>query len=196
MLTSYADLLFRMHAELPKCPRALQMEHIRNAVRHFCRQTGIWESELTAIDVVADQQEYDLSAAIPEDTEILRMVSVKIDGAERNLNYYDLTSGPMLRWNTNHIPSSASTGGLVITVTLMPLFEDDTLPDNLLTRWSEAITYYARHSLMAMPGEPWSRPDKAAYYLEKYQDDESSAKGETYMGHKTGVLTLNTQEWF
>lgn len=65
---------------------------------------------------------------------------------------------------------------------LAPEIGGETLPDEIVSRWGEAIVSGARAALSAMPNRPWSDPQGAALYAQKYNAAVAFARGEFECG--------------
>jgi len=155
-MTTYDDLYPTIKARVPNIDDPNVEDAVRQAAREFCEQSGVWRKELEDIDVVADQQDYDLSSttpAIPDNTEIRSIVWVKLSGAVQSTRTYELYEGATLRFGSSHIPGYSKTDGMDIKLALMPdRLTEDVLPGWFITRWQTGLIAGARMFLAGDPG--------------------------------------------
>lgn len=67
-----------------------------------------------------------------------------------------------------------------VTYSMLPIL--DMMPEAVIVRHYEAITSQALFQLYSMPGKPWSSPDMAQLYLQKYR----IALGDAMRDNQTG----------
>jgi len=172
-IVKYADLLPRMLRDLigVKYTPFEANAALRDAGREFCNRSECWFEKLTAISVVADQQEYTLATDYP--AHFKRVKSIRLltsqevtDGDEGSLvdpSYYRLNLPVTLKFGTGHIPATAVTDGMVVEVVFVPQMDADELPEWLFSRWGDAIIGKALYDL-------WRGTDlnKAAVFLNQY----------------------------
>jgi len=166
-----------MVARLPDCPVNLLNQALQLGSREFCQDTEAFRQELTAMDLVADQKEYTLSA--PAGYEISRVFEVRLltedevtDGDEgtvqsTNKYEYDIQTGTLTFYSA---PSTeAVTGGLVIEVVLLPLEDGAVLDAEFMRRWGRTIQDWAYWWLFSMDGKPWASETQAAAFFNRYR---------------------------
>lgn len=186
----YSTFAPMVAVKLPKAvPEQIMAYAIREACRRFAIESKIWVEELAAINVVADQQDYDLShvaavvgppavaaSGIPANSEAIRLDSVKVDDAEWSVSYRQLNHGNILHFLDNCAPATASTGGLVVTAVVVPELVDDALPDEYCSRWRTGIVAAAVAFLAGMKKRPYSDMETAAIHEGVFIDEVSSAR--------------------
>lgn len=209
MIDTYAELhplvVPRLRGGVP--PGVLALE-IQQAARRFCKESWTWRSELTAIDVVADQREYSLAyvaavvgppavaaSGIPDKSDIVAIDWVKVDDALWPVSHYELYQGATLRFAEDYAPTEASTDGLEVKVVLAPRLEDDAMPGWLLNQWHAAVANAAIAAISAAPNKPYFDELTAARHEQMYQDDLSRAKWSNETGHVRGDVFVKPNEW-
>ena len=182
-LSDFHDLLL---PELPGCTVAMVNKNLREAAREFCDRTGLWRQSLTAIDTVAAQATYAL--ATPTDSQLVRISEITVNSLllwrlsrrERAdwselCPKYDLDEPPFvlsaglttITLDRDEIPTASVVGGLVVEATLTPTPTAATLPDFLLSKYSEAIRYGTLSRLMKMK-KPWGDRPLAMDYQTRW----------------------------
>lgn len=163
--------------KLPKdVPPVVMAYTIQEACRRFTDESRVWTSELAAIDVVADQEDYNLTDSLPDNSEVVRFDSVKIDGGEWPIAHRRLDAGNILHFDENYAPSEASTDGLVATVVLVPKLVDDALPDALCSRWRDGIIAAAVSALAGTKNRPYTDSQTEDKYESIFQHETSKAR--------------------
>lgn len=155
-IAKYTDLIPRMLRDLTNYVPATTLFALQDAGREFCNRSECWFENLTAINIVADQQSYTLTFNYP--AQIKRIKSVHIltstevtNGDEGTLidpNLYSLVLPQTLKFNANHIPTTAVTGGLVVEVVFTPDMGSNEIAEWVMSRWAEGIIGKAMHTLL------------------------------------------------
>jgi hypothetical protein len=168
---------------------------IRESCRKFCSDTWYWKIDLADINVTADQQDYDLAATLPNDSEIEAIECVKIDDGVINKNYYGLYELATLRFDENYVPTTDSTDGLSITVILKPSLVDDALPTWIVTQWQEAIRFCVLADISAMPNRPYTDLVASADFLQKYEREVSRCKVAGHTRNVKADVSVTIPNW-
>jgi len=194
-------------------------DSIRDACIRFCEQTHLWTSELTAIDVDADTQDYTLS--IPVTSTLIGVpddgVYYKEDGEDddqyakldcisdkittRNESHawkYEEGPRPSEFWVDNidkdlhlrPIPTEASTGGLLVTVILKPILTATTVPAFLYDDYRREIASGALSNLYKMKHMPWYDPQQFALHETIFMNACGDAKITKLTGATNKQLSL------
>ncbi len=196
--------------ELPTCPEPMMDLHLREVAREFCLQTGAWTVPLDAIDLVAAQATYDLDA--PESEAVItRITSVTANSvllwsdtdpkADEDTPKYVRTDPPFTVSNDlleftlieDEVPSAAVADGLVLVGTLLPAPGAATLPDFLLTTYSEAMRVGTLARLMVMGNKPWTDRALATDYRAQWQRLTGFAAYQADVGNTR--KTLRVRKW-
>jgi hypothetical protein len=182
-----STLLPQIQPDLPGCPAGMVLRELRRAANEFCRDTGAWTKELTAIHTVVDQTDY--AVTLTESAYVLRVTGVEIDDEALTSDQYTFDNGTLtLLW----APTEAGLD-IVITAVLVPDLTNDLLPSALLVEWGLAIAHLATANLKAQPTSatkpaPWFDPGGAQVAASRYHDLMIAAKsiamfGRTTVGH-------------
>ena len=186
----YLDFYDFMLLELPGCPKAILLQHLKEAFRQFSGAAENWIEKCEDIDVVADQQDYTIPIT-PTETIVKRIREVKYNGAVVPTNQYDLVNNITFRWRTDYIPTEAVTDGLDIEVAMIPELDSDYTDGTYFARWFDAIKSRAFYTLMMMPRKEWTQPDKAGIYNQEYKTKLTEAIRERYTENKAGNLKIS-----
>jgi len=201
MITTYAGFLPSIQPHVPGVDPNIATDTIRNACRQFCRDSGAYAVDLNAVDLVADQQEYDMSEAaygMPDNTEPIRITWIKINNLVQDINSYRLYQTYVLRWHDDAIPStdittSSELTGLKIRVVLIPdRIEDDVLPTWFLNKWQDAIIHGTLTLMFASKGMPYSDAAQATYHSNLYEEEVSKGKLWQILEGRTGTMVMHT----
>ena len=150
---------------------------IEDAVLQFCQETGIWVTNLTAINTVADEDTYSLTP--PDGAVITAVLSIKdASGYEMGFTVEDDFSAIIL----DATPSSVFS--IVPRVTLIPEVDAGEFPDFIYYRHKEALIAGARYKLFEMPNRTWSNDKEAAKYYAKFRSGITKANQSILMNRK------------
>lgn len=161
------------------CPTKIIRQDIVNACREFCRRTELWNQDLTAISIVADQAEYPLTltgadivsgnrATIVGNADPLSPVSEEaLDADERETEYWRTRTGGQAEitrfyvtsdYNIRlvYIPDFALASGLNVNVHTMPLETATSVPLFLYNEYKEVIANGAKARLKLRLDMPWT----------------------------------------
>lgn len=204
MISTLDSLLPHITPEVSSCPANFISQALRITARNFFAQTEVWQKEFEDVDVVADQQLYNLDPAETSGTEpeVRRIVWVKLSGAEISADYYDLvlsvTAGVEfdLEWDDDHIPESSITDGMDYKLVLVPNWESTYVNPFQLTRWGDAIAAGTKALLLSQSNKPWTNLRRAEYWEDQYLLGTNAAVKERYTGRKTGSTRIALQgDW-
>jgi hypothetical protein len=181
-VVKYADLVSRMARDIPNFDYQDTLEALRDAGREFCNTSEAWYENLTAIDIVADQQSYALSTDYPAHFKRVKSVHIlsstdvtnEAEGQLMDASYYKLVLPATLKFKVNHTPSTAVTGGLVVEVVFAPNMNSTELPAWFMSRWGEGIIGKAMYELLKLHDV-----NKAGLFLNQYNAKLSEAMVET-----------------
>lgn len=164
------SLLPLLRPSIKGCPDEAARRAIRRAARDFCRKTWYCRRSIT-IDLVEDQKYYDL-APESEDEEIIGVKSMQYrdqiltptspeemrtssDGGSPAAYFVD-TSNSIAFYPT---PDADEADVTYARVAIQPTDDTDTLPDDLVIEFEQAIIDGALMWLFRMDGQPWTNYD-------------------------------------
>jgi len=173
-VVKYVDLIPRMARDLRGAPSEKYdvKAALVDAGRRFCMVSQAWFEKLTAIDVVAEQQEYTLStggylAQFVRIKELRLLTTSEVtagdEGSLVDSTRYLLNLPKTLKFRTGCIPGTAVTGGMVITAVLAPQMDAEEIPAWVIDRWGDAIIAHALYSLFL-----GFDANKASVFLNRY----------------------------
>ncbi len=183
-VAAYEDYIPFVMVDLPGCTDTTLKVYLQQAGRQFCIDSGCWLKELTAINLVADQQSYYLDTE--EDAYTQRVMWVKQKTATANefqdlspldTYKYELRSDNTLYFTkTEYTAPESITSGLQVKVLLRPELGSESLPEHIWDRYSEGILSYTRWKLMQQENKPWSNLLMAQRNEIEYKSKVTKAK--------------------
>ena len=188
-MTNYADLLPYLIPELTGCSSNVITQRIKTTVLDFCTRSGAYWADLTAIDIVAEQSAYTLTA--PASTKIDRVAGVVLNDVNLETTKYEVVddaSGWTLTLDDE--PQAASTGGLEVTVVVLPLITATSIPAYLMDRWNMKFCAGVKANLMLMKQKPWTDRELALQYMREYNAGIAEARNLTMKGMKNHSLRV------
>ena len=193
---TYAELLPLIAPHLPAgVPDGLLSIAIQDGCRRFCDDSWYWRKTLVDFDVVADQQDYDLSSYLPENTEIVGIEFVEVDGGAYNPNSFGLYELATLRFVEDKEPTHAYTDGMSVRVVLKPQAVDDALESYVVQQWQEAIRWAVIADLTSMPNKPYTDAGVYSVSEDRYQKQLSKAKQIKITNHVEGDISVSFPSW-
>lgn len=195
-IARFIDLYPLLQVDLPKCPTPLILQTLQQTMREFCTDTGIWREDLTAMDIVADQEDYTLASAWT--AEIYRVVEVRTDGDEdsdpldESEYTYDPTTEKLTLVNP---PTAALTDGLLVKVVIIPELYCEEVEEAFLNRWGEGIVAGTKAKLMAEKNKVWSSPERVPFFQFEYDKVKAKAKIEITKKYKQREVSVQFRRW-
>lgn len=174
------DLISYVAPEVPGCNAITIERAIHDAVRAFCSATWAWEHAATAwIRAGKDTGVIRLPASMG----ICGIVSWKSETTREHPALY----------RDNEIQVRQAPAADVrydLTLAVMPSRKETDFPDWLDARYREAITAYARHLLLMLPGKDWTNPGRAQTLYQIYTDAVNDVKRERNNNRLRGVMRV------
>lgn len=183
MSTSYEAFLPEVMPFFPTLPEIVIVNAIRNAAIEFCDRTDWLVYTPVLQDVIANEDEYDLTLDVPTDTTVARVQAVWVSDLQCQPRSEDeLRRIYSLDWRKQYgrpvyytqytpetlilvpIASSTLSQALAMTLILRPTRDSTTCDDTLYQRWVEVIAAGARMRLHEMPGHAYENPQLAEKY--------------------------------
>lgn len=192
----YSELVNLIRPEVPNAPQKLIIEHIRNATIRFCDRSRWLERDLIAINVVAGEKDYELTAG--GDYSIINLVNLFYDGneliekSEERIAHLFAVETPLPKYylfkergviRLAGLPTAAIAGGLTGRAVIKPSRIAVEASDELFEAYQEPILAGAKFRLMSMPEKPWSSPEMAAYYSNEFISGIREARVEIRRAH-------------
>jgi len=196
----YNDYVVRMRSELPICPDQIIMQEMQKASIEFFKNTGIWLSTLTAMNIVANQGTYPLTLPAMSQLQIIQYVKLNYNPTTTPFDtipaiapdsYYLSDDQTSLIFYSFAIPVVSVIGGLLVQLCLIPTWDATGVPAAFLNRYAEGIMARTKYNLMSMTRKPWSDPQTAGRYLARYDAEMAEAmrdKGAQNLNVSTNMM--------
>ena len=194
-MITYSQIMPYLIPELPGVVAGVLSNAIREAAREFCSETGVWWKDLTAIDVVADQQEYDMAELLPDNSEISFIRWIKLSDSVQDPSTFTLYESATLQFGDDYIPETAVTDGLEVSVSLVPELADNAMAGYILTRWYKAVIAWACVSLMSDQSKPYYNPARLPHWQAEKLKLEGAAKRSVVSGHVAQDYSAMGRDW-
>jgi hypothetical protein len=171
----FEDMLPNARAGLPAAPDIVILGALRRAAAELCRQSHVWQEQLDDQAAQPGTSVYDIDA--PSGARVERIVWLKYNGRllecverERELLARSPSIGPPRIWAQSTsaqtfavwpTPGEGDTGPLTAYVTLVPLENASSLPDDIAAEYRPGLIALAKAELMAKPGMPYYNPTES-----------------------------------
>jgi hypothetical protein len=188
MAKNISDIRYEIQTDMPNCGTPQLDYGILRAATWFCEKTLIWRETLTAIDIVADTYLYDLTPTTGlvhslyhveyDDSPIQIKTEEYFDDKYKSTNWRDTESTASnycyltkdrSQIRLYPIPNTASTGALVVTVTLKPERDATAIPELLYTDYLDALVAGAKTYLLKKVEQPWANLEYSQYYEKEFR---------------------------
>lgn len=179
----------------PGVPDPTAYKAIRNAVIEFCERTRLWKYE-DDYDVSVDDCNsgiftpsnsivHDIEVVLHNGQELKPAATRDLDRLEKGWRTGE-TGGGLPKYYTQIDQSTlrivpAMEGHLYLCLRLKPAQDAKDVPEFIAREYSEVIGWGALSRILTVPGQPYSNPELATYYSQKFTDkiDRLSNKGTT-----------------
>lgn len=194
-ITTLSSLLNFIHAELPSCPAELQKMAAYRVVRDFCDQTELWEEDTVAQDTTVGQTEFRIPSG--SDAFAKRVTNVELNGSDLDaVEDYTFSEQTQKVTLTDAITATdAGTGKFIATVIRVPNMGCESMPSWILERYAEGIIAAIKATLMEMPGERWSNPQRAFQLRLMEHNARIQARVDKTKGFKAVTLKAAKRDW-
>lgn len=212
MPTNLESFIPKVQPYVPGCPRALIVEHIRDAAIRFCEESTIWRETLDSADAVIGVDDYTMT---PDNfSRVTTIVNIMYDGTpiehktEEELDHIDykwrtgITGTPKYytllapnRFKLSRVPEATITDGLVVRVALKPLPSATTVADILFNDWYLQIAEGAKASLKGMKEKIWSDPNGAMDCARNFTFGYTEARIRAQHGFGRSAITAKMRAW-
>ncbi|MDE2102203.1 MAG: hypothetical protein KGL39_33465 [Patescibacteria group bacterium] len=196
----WSDFYDYILPELPQVITQLVDLHIISKTIEFMDKSGIMIVDHTPIDTVFNQATYTL--APPTGYDVARIHEMWFDGMDLAALSEDQMRGRYPQWNLNvdaprnylssdqttfrlvPIPDEASAGPgrITLRVVLRPQRTQTGIDSWIYNKYVEVISAGVKGALMAMPAKPWSNPQLAVFYTQKFMEGIGAATIEINKG--------------
>lgn len=180
-MTDLEDFLPKVLPFAPGCPEPTALEHIRNAIIEFCEETRLWRFDDT-FEIGDDPN----IVCTPQGAVIHEIERCDFNGSRlhpRSIDWLDdhhpdwrsdtkfLTGSPSYFTQTHPdtiqvVPYSK--GRVKVWLRLKPSEDAEQVPDFIASQHRNMIGWGALVGIMMLPGQPFSDPNRAAYYQARF----------------------------
>lgn len=186
------DLFQEVAPFAPGAPDPALLKYIRNAAIEFCMRTRLWKYEYTATHTAGA----DHAIITPDQSALNDIERIAFDGKvlePKSTTDLDIVLDGWRTQDLNGIPSfytqlsqgsirlvPDADGELYFCMTLKP-GQTSTLVPDFLIEYRETLGHGALSRLLLIPGQPYSSPEMAMMYKQRFdmQVDSLSLKGFT-----------------
>ena len=191
---------------------------IKEVLRDFCRDTGVWKQTIADFSTVKDESTYTLSVSQDDgaaeicyidhvlykengadDTQFRPLTPFTQEEADLYENgawaYHESTDPYKFHSNLAKqlilypIPTIASTNGVSVRVVIRPKDSASDIQTDIFAEYKQAIAIGTAASLMNMPNKPWSNAEMGTFYKMQYK----ARKDEAYLNVKQGYTKAKKQ---
>lgn len=192
-------------AETPGCPLPMVRTAINRAAADFCTNSLAWQADLSVIPVTAGVAQYSLLLPDDADLVVIREGAARLSGRKlKSLDYSLIVPG--VTGLPTHIaqasygavvlyPEPTDSAVLTIRATLKPTITALSLPEDLVSRYHEAISEGAKAILKRMPNQPWSDPQGAATAYALHTKRTAEARISVEMGRMGGSMQMKPRAY-
>lgn len=177
MTASINDLLPRLQIEVPGANNNLLLFELRKAWRAMCLEADAWRT-YQDITLVQNQQTYNLT--LPENTEILKLDTVRIITADGLEGYaldelhYELVYGGVPSWKISWLPAGGDVYRVRYVVAPLPSSTDFDM--SIIGTYTEAIVAKAAAELMKLPRRKWTNAKRAEDLLVEWRRGKARSR--------------------
>lgn len=192
-VASFEVLLRDVITQAPHCPDATALWALRLATIDFCTETMWWTYMTDPQDIEAGESMYQVEAPAQADPVLVR--AAWVDGMQlssqgvasrfmwstRDLNDRTgpsrfFTSPSPDQIQLHPVPDKDVTNGLTMLVAVSPTRTATSTDQQLLLRWSDALTNGALHRVYQIPNQPFTNHEHSKTRLAMYLQDVTKAK--------------------
>jgi len=206
-MTALSVLVPDVRVEIPEIQTFVAERQLLRAAREFCEITRAWRVDIQ-VSVTADAPTVDLTAALPANTELVDIVSVKnlIGGAPIRPTTYKRLDEDSNDWRTETntdaswyvldgnntirfipIPSITTVNKYYVRLAVKPLLTATVIDSIVANKYDEVLVHGALSKLYLIPRKPWTDASLAPYRLALFERSMPAARTEAAEEFQTGV---------
>lgn len=196
-MSSLDSFLPEVRPWAPGVPDYTAFKAIRNAAIQFCERTRLWKWETTQPVLAAAPATF--AIPMPAGSAVIELEIAKFGDAELEPESTEDLDDILPGWRTDTIgtgmpryitqieqntlrlvPAPMEDGSLYLCLRLKPSQTANQLPD-FLNDYAECIGWGALGRILTVPGQSYTNPDMATYYMSLFnaKTDSLSTKGTT-----------------
>lgn len=214
-MAEIVTLLQNVAQKVRKCPEPTLVQAYREAARQFCIESR-WLRRTIELGALAGDSQVNviLDSAGDGDLDVIGIRSVRAFSPANDDSDWAVTPGDPTLWQVN--PRAAQPGRYAyqpeatillaapcdaaytfkIVAQVAPNGSTETLPDDLLAKWSRMLDCGALAYLYEIPGQSWSNDGKARKEAVKFQAAINNAKADEQRSYNTGTVMARIPRMF
>jgi hypothetical protein len=183
------DLADRVQREIPRCPRPVILDALRDAWHRFCSESEAYRLTVH-VPLESGRTGYVLNPGVEADVRrisdaVWRSSEDVAAGAPgtripmKRVELFRIDGKPHVELDLPSNGLGGTDGKLYLTLVLVPiLYAEDqpSVPEDLLARYGDAIAARAVADLAGQRGEPWYNPDRQLLALNIYNHGKNQAR--------------------
>jgi len=179
------ELAETLSIEFPGCPLATLRDMIRWAERELCTEGNIWISRGEPVVVAANTSNAEIEP--PSGGEALRIFGLLQDGRrlKPGVDYRQIGVSAV------EFRRTASANLVYGELVCRPAPGSD-MPEELITRWSEALLDGARYRIFMLP-QAWKDPQQADFYRRRFLDAQAYGRDLACSDYQAGSVRMRTR---
>lgn len=206
-----SDLFPYIMPRVPGCSEPLAQQAVVDAAIAFCDESMVLRERLDPITTQPGEADYELDT--PPQTRLSRVLRVQLDGVGLTAlpatmlpaHAMDMLPGdkPLAFCVSRRdesflltlLPPPTAEFKLDIEVALAPSAGATRLPDDLVSRWRQALVYGALARLHDVPGQPFTDPVSASAATAQYLSQVKRARVESNVGHVRASVSVKMRSF-
>jgi hypothetical protein len=154
-------------------PEPSVQEHLRNAAITLCKRTRCWRMQ-DSFEVTGDMDDV---VCVPSYASLFEIEEARFNDIrlERSKIEGDMIMADLgqPRYVTQFGPNAVALqprgqGTLWVSMFVMPSLQADVLPDFMIDQFADALGHGALSTLLLIPDQPFSDPQRAAYFDQQF----------------------------
>lgn len=94
------------------------------------------------------------------------------------------------------LPDAQETYTVRMWLALKPLRTADEMDEQVFNELEDLFVWGALETLFSMPNKPWTNPDYAVHYGNKFREGYLEKRRRANIGHVRGPMSVRSQAWF
>jgi len=206
-MADFSNLVPDIQVEIPETPTFVAERQIIRAARELCEEARVWRVNFD-ISTVANIATVSLVSGMPEDTELVDVISIKHEEggepltattyARMDKDYTDWRSDTDLNatqfvLEANNVirlyptPSDTVIDNYHVRVAVKPLLTTAVIDNRTLNKYSELLISGALARMYAIPRKPWTDLKLAGFHRGIFYGSFAAARAEATDEFQTGV---------
>lgn len=197
---------------VPGCPFSLVMAGLRDAAAEFCTRTLVWQEDLAAISLTAENAFHTLTP--PPGARIVMVLRVELDGRPLRAANEDLLDEEHPGWRALSpgtpvcyvlpkprelrlvpAPAEAATNALTVRAAMAPAKDAVQTEDFLLEDYGQAVIHGALAELYGFVGLSWANAERAAHHARQFRAAIADARAKVHKSNLPNSLSARPRSF-